>query len=230
MRNINSVYRLIAAAIISTALIGCETAPPTIQSGPDAELSFDGLHRVINAQADAAWARPDFDISGYSKIMFVRAGFEYREVEDTGRSNVGQTSGQAQYINEATRENFESLVAEVFREELSNIQRFEIVDKAGPDVLMIRGGLLDVVSYVPRGSVGSNTVILISLLGEATLLLELRDSLTGKILARSVDRRAAENRGVNTPRTNNVTNPSEIRRIIRFWARRLREGLDGFGQ
>ena len=28
--------------------------------------------------------------------------------------------------------------------------------------------------------------------------------------------------------SNRVTNASEIRRLIRFWGRRLREGLDGF--
>ena len=49
MKNTSSVFSLMTALIFSTALIGCETAPPTIQTGPDAELSFDGLHMVDNS-------------------------------------------------------------------------------------------------------------------------------------------------------------------------------------
>ena len=66
--------------------------------------------------------------------------------------------------------------------------------------------------------------------GALNAVLELRDSETGTILARSVDRRAAETIGGSFTRSNSVTNSAEARRLIRFWATRLREGLDGFGQ
>jgi hypothetical protein len=61
-------------------------------------------------------------------------------------------------------------------------------------------------------------------------VLELRDSETTTILARSVDRRAAESAGGSLQYSNNVTNAAEVRRLIRHWATRLREGLDGFGR
>lgn len=67
-------------------------------------------------------------------------------------------------------------------------------------------------------------------LGAATLVLELRDSETGSILARSVDRRAAETIGGTFQRSSSVTNAAEVRRLIRHWAVRLREGLVGFAQ
>jgi hypothetical protein len=124
MRNINSIYRLIPAAFFSMILLGCETAPPTIQTGPDAQLSFDGLHRVDNVQADAAWARPDFDISGYNEIMLVGAGVSYRDV--SGGQAITHRPSDPQYIDENSRAEFERVVGEVFLAEMSNIERFEI--------------------------------------------------------------------------------------------------------
>ncbi len=230
MKNISSVYSLMTTLIFSAALIGCETVPPTIQTGPDAELTFDGLHKVDNSQADLAWARPDFDISGYTKIWPVGAGIEYRQVKDKGRSSMARSQGGPYFIDDKARARFEKVVGDVFKEELQKIDRYELVDGPGPDVLMVRGGLLDVISYVPPDAIGGRSEVFLSSVGEATLVLELRDSETGTILARSVDRRAAADMGGTLQRSNTVTNTSEVKRVIRHWASRLREGLDGFGQ
>jgi hypothetical protein len=230
MKKINSVLRLTTSLIFAVVLVACTTVPPTIQTGPDAELSFDGLHKVDNSQADVAWARPDFDISGYTKIWLVGAGIEYRQVKDRGRSTMARSQGGPYFIDDKARAQFEELVGKVFKEEFEKIEKYELVDEPGPDVLMIRGGLLDVTSYVPPDPVGGRSVVYLSSVGEATLVLELRDSETGTILARSVDRRAAETIGGTFTRSNSVTNSAEARRLIRFWATRLREGLDGFGQ
>lgn len=230
MKKISSVLQLTTPLIFAVVLVACTTAPPTIQTGPDAELSFDGLHKVDNSQADVAWARPDFDISGYTKIWLVGAGIEYRQVKDRGRSTIARSQGGPYFIDDKSRAQFEELVGKVFKEEFEKIEKYELVDEPGPDVLMIRGGLLDVTSYVPPDPIGGRSYIYLSSVGEATLVLELRDSETGTILARSVDRRAAETIGGTFTRSNSVTNSAEARRLIRFWATRLREGLDGFGQ
>lgn len=230
MKKTSSVLRLTTPLILAVVLVACTTAPPTIQTGPDAELSFDGLHKVDNSQADVAWARPDFDISGYTKIWPVGAGIEYRQVKDRGRSTMARSQGGPYFIDDKSRGQFEELVGKVFKEELEKIEKYELVDGPGPDVLMVRGGLLDVTSYVPPDPVGGRSVVFLSSVGEATLVLELRDSETGTILARSIDRRAAETIGGTFTRSNSVTNSAEARRLIRFWATRLREGLDGFSQ
>lgn len=230
MKKTSSVLRLATPLVFAVVLVACTTAPPTIQTGPDAELSFDGLHKVDNSQADVAWARPDFDISGYTKIWLVGAGIEYRQVKDRGRSTIARSQGGPYFIDDKSRAQFEELVGKVFKEEFEKIEKYELVDEPGPDVLMIRGGLLDVTSYVPPDPIGGRSYIYLSSVGEATLVLELRDSETGTILARSVDRRAAETIGGTFTRSNSVTNSAEARRLIRFWATRLREGLDGFGQ
>ena len=230
MENTSSVFSLMTTLLFSAAIVGCETAPPTIQTGPDAELSFDGLHKVDNSQADLAWARPDFDISGYTKIWPVGAGIEYRQVKDRGRSSMARSQGGPYFIDDKSRAKFEEAVGKVFKEELQKIEKYELVDGPGPDVLMIRGGLLEVTSMVPPDPIGGRSYVYLSSVGDATLVLELRDSETGTILARSVDRRAAQTIGGTFQRSNSVTSSSEVRRLIRFWATRLREGLDGFAE
>ncbi len=206
----------------------CTTAPATIQTGPDAETSFDGLHMVDNSQADVAWARPDFDISGYTKLMPVSAGFEYTPTKNKGRTQIDHNRGGPYFIDEGARERFEAIVLEEFQEAFEKIKNWEFVTEPGPDVLIVEGGMLDITSYVPPDiNIGRSDVYLRSI-GEATLVLELRDSETGTILARSIDRRAAERLGGQMMESNRVTNSSEVRRLAQFWAERLVANLDGF--
>lgn len=222
----SSRLTVLAVAALSVA---CETTP-TIQTGPNAEVSFDGLHKVDNSQADLAWAKPGFDISGYTKILLVGEGIEYAPAENKGRTTIERSRGGPFYIDEDARKRFEDLVRETFADEMSKIEHFEIVTEPGPDVLMIRGGLLDVVSWIPQDpmeQIGRGGIYL-NEIGEATLVLELRDSESGAILARSIDRRAAEMPGGMMFESNRVTNANEVRRLVRFWGRRLREGLDGW--
>jgi uncharacterized protein DUF3313 len=229
MKKINSTCWLIAATSFAFIVAGCSSAAPTIQSGPDAELSYDGLHKVDNSQADMAWARPDIDLSGYTKLMPISGGIEYAEADNKGRTTRDRNKGGPFFIDDRSREQFETLVGDVFAEELGKIERFTIVDAAGPDVLMVAGGLLNVMTYVPPET-ATRSIVFLSAVGEATLVLELRDSESGKILARSIDTRAAETIGDSFTRSNSVTNSTEARRLIQFWARRLVEGLDGFTQ
>ncbi len=232
MNRLGLVSKRITTLGLAAMLVACTTAPPTIQTGPDAEISFDGLHKVDNSKADEAWARPDIDLSGYTKIWPTGAGIEYRQVKDRGNTAAGRSQGGPYFVDDDARARFENLVLVIFAEELKKIGRYELVDGPGPDVLMVRGGLLDVISYVPPEPIGGRSDIYLSSVGEATLVLELRDSETGTILARSVDRRAAETPGasVSFTRSSSVTNQADVTRLIRRWATRLREGLDGFDQ
>jgi len=90
---------------------------------------------------------------------------------------------------------------------------------------VISGALHDIVSRVPPESVGRSEIWLRSL-GEATLIIEVRDSLSNEVIYRAVERRAADNVGGQMIRANTATSWAEVRRWARRWAVRLREGLD----
>lgn len=213
--------------MLAALIVGCASSPPSIDVGPGAEVTFDGLHSVSNSRADKAWALPGIDLSAYTKIMLQPAGIEYRPGGESGRSLASRSRGGPYEVTEEQKARFERTVSEAFREELARSDRFEIVSEPGPDVLLVRGALLDVVSYVPPDDTVGRVDVYLSTVGEATLVIELRDSITNAILARAVDRRAAEQAGVLLE-SNRVTNRAEIRRLVQRWARSLREGLEGF--
>ena len=129
------------------------------------------------------------------------------------------------WISDKNKQKLIDTVSEVFVEELQKSKHFEIVGEAGPDVLIIVGVLHDIVSRVPPDMIGRGEIYLSSV-GEATLIIELRDSLSGETIYRAVDRRAAERAGGSVARSSSVTTWSEVRRMARRWATRLTQGLD----
>jgi hypothetical protein len=224
-----ATFTLVGLAVLVAG--GCASSgTPTIQTGPDAEVTFDGLHRVDHSQAEFAWARPDFDISGYSKILPVSSGFEYRKATNQGRTAAERNRGGPYIIDDSARERFESMVAEVFQEELGKMENWEFVTEPGPDVMILRGGMLDIFTNVPPDNQAGRVSQYVSAVGQATLVLELRDSQTNTVLARSIDRRWAERPGGQMFEANRVTSMAEARRLVRMWATRLRESLDGFAE
>ena len=222
-----SVKRLACLALVAIAAASCASKPLEIDTSPGAETTFDGLHKVANARADEAWARPGLDLSGYTKIILEDAGIEYRPGGESGRTSVARTRGGPYEVTEAQKERLQAIVTGEFRKELAKSEHFTIVDEAGPDVLLVRGGLLDVVSNVPPEPVGRADFYLTSV-GEATLVIELRDSITNAILARAMDRRAAERPGGTLFEANRATNASEVRRLAQRWASLLRARLDEY--
>jgi hypothetical protein len=216
--------RFIGVSVLLALLAGCQT-PASVQTGPDAEVTHDGLHKVDNSRMKMAWVKPDADLSGYSKVRLVGSGVEYRTVkgaDSTQRANSRRTDFP---MSEEARNRFEKLVGEVFRDEIGKSKHYTLVEEDGPDVLEVKGALIDVLSNVPPDMIGRGEYYL-SKIGEATLLLEIRDSESNEIIARAADRSAIEPAFV--VRSNRVTNTSEVRREVRKWAVILREALDRF--
>ena len=211
--------RLVGVCLV--VLAGCATGPIEPKLGENE--TYDGLREVTNARVSQAWIRPGLDLSTYQKILPVNAGVQYRDVRPAPTRGTASSRSEFPVPAEA-RERFEKLVSEIFLEELQKQDRFEIVTEPGPNVLVIAGGLIDVVSNVPPEPIGRGEVYL-SQVGEATLVLELRDSETNTPLARILDRRAAEKVSGMTW-SNTVSNTAEVRRLIRAWATRLRTMLE----
>jgi hypothetical protein len=61
--------------------------------------------------------------------------------------------------------------------------------------------------------------------GEATLALEVRDSTTGEILGRVVDRERAGGTGMRLSRATDVSNNADFDRLYRRWADLSVKGL-----
>jgi hypothetical protein len=178
------------------------------------------------------WVLPGTDLKGYSKVYVWDAQFEYRDVGDPNKyRNTMSRSGRTQFgITEEGRADFEKTVSEAFMKELSKGKRFEIVEEIGPDTLILRGGLLDVISNVPPESVGRTDTYLANI-GEATLVIELLDAESGTVLAVVSERRKITPPGggqINqfSQRANKVTITADVRRWASSAAAKLRKELD----
>jgi hypothetical protein len=210
---------LCGALVAATTLVAA--ASPRIQTGPTAEVTQDGLHRVDGGTFDRAWVKPGTDLNGYTKVMLTITDMQFREVKDPGM----RRSASEFPLDDAQKQGLQKTIYEAFVAELGKSKRFALTDQRGPGVLEIRGGIVDVVSHVPEEPIGRGVTLLKSL-GEATLVVELLDSQTGKVLARAIDRRAAE--AIHPIRANSVTTKSEVKFAAQRWASLLRRRLDDF--
>jgi hypothetical protein len=222
-----SLGQALAMVLVSFALLqSCplQAAKPYIETGPGAERSFDGLYRVKRSRMGAAWVREGMDLSRYDRLMVHGVGIAYRPVESSGSSSMARRRGATDFpISPENREKLSVALREEVMDELAKGKRFQLTDEAGEGVLLLVGGLIDVVSHVPPEGPGRNDVYLDSV-GEATLVLELRDSLTGAIIARAADRRAASSPWLQE--SNPVVTRSEVGRLGSSWGRLLRDRLD----
>ena len=215
LRKIPSVLVLASALLMAASVANATT--PMIQTGPTAEITQDGLHRVDGAVMKGAWIKPGLELAHYTKIMVAPAGMTFKDVKRTSNSEYPLSDEQKKTLQET--------VLEVFGEELGKAKRYTVTTAPGPDVLLVRGAMLDVVSRVPPQPIGRGTSF-VRTLGEATMIVELRDSTSGEILARAAERRSVSPRFVQ--RSNSVSNLAEVRDAARQWAGDLREQMDQF--
>jgi hypothetical protein len=220
-------WNIAVTILLATLLAAC--SQPVLQSGPDAEMTDDGLVRVDNSNLAKTFVRPGMNLQNYSAIKLVSVGTNYRNVKASPNERYAR-SGRDEYpITDSQRESFEALVDEVFSEEFAGSKYFTLTEKPGSDVLVVKGGLIDVVSFVPPQRAARSWVYLAEL-GQATLILEVADSMSGESLARAADRRRVESNRGTVQESNPVLNKQEVKRVIRRWAKLLVSGLDELHQ
>jgi len=212
----------VAAVLLLTA---CSQL--VLQSRPGGETTDDGLVRVDNAALAETYVRPGTNLQDYNAVQLDSIGIDYRSVGSSS-SEWYPTAGRNEYdLTPVEKASFEALVNEIFIEEFAASRYFTVADKAGPRVLLLKGSLVDVVSFIPPERAARDFVYLFEL-GQATLILEAEDSLTGESFFRASERkRVAPNRSrIFFRESNPVTNRQEVRRFVRLWAREFVGELD----
>lgn len=212
--------RTIILALAIFSLAAC-TGTPTVRQGADAEVTYDGLHRVNNTVSDKVWIKPDIDLSQYSLILLESAGIQYSHPDSKSRYDRNADSFP---LDEKQKANLQQSVRDVFAQELKKIEHYEFTDQPGQGVLEVIVGLMNVTSKVPKEMISARSSTYLADLGSATLIVELRDSRTEETLARVIDSKRIE--PVVARESNPVTNKMEVQRYARMWATRLVSSLD----
>jgi hypothetical protein len=199
------------------------TGPTLAKDVPD---NWDGLIRVKAKRMDAAFVAPGADFRAYTKVMLDPTYVAFRKdwLRNINDSTIGVsrdiTEKDAEKILEKARSGF----TEVFTKEFQKAG-ITIVTSPGPDVLRLTPIVTDLYINAPDTMQPGMTRTYTMEAGEATLVLEGRDSTTNALLGRAVDRRETQGTGV-AQITSSVTNIAEFERLFSQWAKIAIKGLD----
>jgi len=173
--------------------------------------------------------KPGADLSVYSELGMepCKVSFKANWMRDQNTSRRSPSNRVTEEDVDRIKDALSEACSEQFREALLDEPAYNLVDEFdnGENVLVLRPAIIDLDINAPDLNSPGRANSYTTSAGEMTLYLELADATTNETLARIVDKR----RGMDTQRlqwTNSVSNKAEMERILRRWAKLLREGLD----
>jgi hypothetical protein len=185
---------------------------------------WDGLMRVDSKQIDHLYKLPEADFSGYKRVRLdpIEVEFDknWKPNDSTRSPSQRLTSSDIEKIKKTLAEEFRK----VFTEELTK-NGYPVVAGDGDDVLRVSAAIVNLYITAPDKMSAGRSRTYTTNAGHMTLIAELRDSVTGKLMARAVDSVQARDTG-SFQITTSVTNLAGARTALSKWARVLREGLD----
>ncbi len=228
---------LLASLCAVLALTGCETTSSTPATTATATNTLalpdstpEGLVRVKGSQADLVYVLPGADLSTYTAVMldepevaFVK-NWRWDYNDKVSFENQISSSDMVTMINTG-----KSLLKESFTKQLGE-GGYTVVTAPGPKVLRVKASLMDLDAYAPDPNLrqsGRNRTYTQGA-GEATMVVELRDSVTGQLLAQAYDRKSGKEgfaSGTSGSR-NHASNMADASAALDYWAGLLVNGLN----
>jgi hypothetical protein len=196
------------------------------QAGSNAAASdLDGLVKVQSNRLDQVYLRPGADFRRYTKVILnpTQITFDKNWLMDLNNHPIavlqGTTVADAERIAEEVRSSLRDVFADAFRG-----AGYEIVAAPGADVLGLSLRVIDLHINAPKTVTQAlPSRVYTSDAGHATLALEVRDSTTGTLLGRFVDRRTAGYRGGARRPSVRITMPAsnqfDFESLFGLWAR-----------
>ena len=192
----------------------------------DLPESWDGLVEVKPKKMDAAYLMPGADFRPYARVMIDPTQVAFRKDwmksvnQDRRELSRSITQEDADRILAAARSNFDDIFAEAFTK-----VGYPVVTAPGPDVLRVSTAVLNLYVNAPDLPSPGRSVSFTTEAGEATLVIEVRDSQTGALMGRVLDRR--ETRGTaGMQMSTSVSNVSEFRALFKQWAGITVKGME----
>ena len=187
---------------------------------------WDGLIKRDSKGIDGLYVLPDASFTAYKQVMLDPVNVEFhknwkKDMNDTIDISRKVDADDIQRI----RAGLGKMVQEGFSKELSG-NGYPVVTAPSADTLRVTAHIINLYVNAPDIPSAGRVRTYTTSTGEMTLVLELRDSVTGQTLARAIDRVEDQNNFNQMQWTNSVTNAADADIAIRFWAKRLRQGLD----
>lgn len=195
--------------------------------GPGAPMARDGLVAVHSRNLDQVYLRPGANLGAFRKVMIDPVQVEFskdwlRNVNDA-RHVMRVRPDDARRIADETTSNVNSIIADAFR-----WRGYEVVVAPGPGVLRLAPRITELYVNAPDVLPPGNTRSFARDAGEATLLLDVRDSVGGATLALIVDHDTATDM-MRLTRATNVSNAFWFDGMYTRWARSTVAALEAAG-
>ena len=225
MRPLAAIRQLSLLAITCASLV-LVSAPALAAKDPPPQVSPEGLQLTKSTKNRLVYVKPGATFSQYGRLAILDPLVEFEKdwQKDYNRSRSGLEGRVSDADVEKMKERLGAEFKKIFIAELQGEGGYQVVDVAGPDVLVLRPALLNVEVNAPDVMTSGIEHTVVRSAGQMTLFLELWDSASNTLLARVMDAQA-------DPDTMNqmggsVTNKAAADRILRKWAKELRERLD----
>jgi hypothetical protein len=101
---------------------------------------------------------------------------------------------------------------------------YPVVAAPAEDVLRVRTGIVNLSVKAPDMRTAGRSRVYAEDAGQASLIFEVRDSMTAALLGRAVDHRLAGDTGAFI--RNSVTNRADFRQLVKLWAKNSVLGLN----
>jgi len=213
--------RSLAAAFV--ALILAVSSAPAIAKAQEEKTTWDDLQLVKTGRSQRVYLLPGANFQPYGKILLDRTEVAFRKnwMQNFNQSrSLSMRVGQDDIdrVSQEVSSSFGGILAEQFQK-----AGYQVVQSPGPDVLRIRTGVINMAVNAPDVMSASRTYSASWDAGEATLFVEARDSQSGALLGRALDRRLAGDRQPYL--RNRATNKADFQRLFRDWAKLSVDGL-----
>jgi hypothetical protein len=218
------------------AMLG--TSVPDLVVAQDEKTTWDDLNLVKSSRSQRVYLLPGANFQIYNKVMLDTTEVAFRKnwMRDYNQSSrtVSRRIDQDDIdrVSQDVSSTFNGILAEEFQK-----AGYQVVQSPGPDVLRIRTGIIDLTVSSPDVRSSSRTYSASWEAGEATLVVEARDSQSSALLGRALDRRLAGDRATQAYLRNAVTNKADFKILFRKWAdisvdglTRLKNGSSGVAQ
>jgi hypothetical protein len=211
---------------VAAAAFACAIPPAPIlyDTGGVQPTTSDGLYRVFEPRFGAAFVMPGADLAAYDAVTVDEPSISYKE-EPRPATTMNRRRGNFA-LRTADIDRIKRFFEEAFAGEWEEVDEFEVVSEPAAGVMRLSGHIVNLVIDAPPALAGQRDFRQDA--GEMTLILDVRDAVTGEPLARMADRRAIApgKLGIDggyesTP----VTNLGAMRDIFRQWATLTRNYL-----
>lgn len=193
-------------------------------SKDEAPAEWDGLVKRKVKGLDLVYVRPDVQFPAYKKVMLdpVQVAFSKNWKPNSGSRSLSQqiTAEDMQRI----KDGLAVMVQDGFSKQLTKAG-YGIVTAPDDETIRVSAAIAELYINAPEKMSAGRSKTYTTETGSMVLVMEIRDSPTGQLLARVVDRHT--DNGTGTMQwTTGVSNRAEADRAISMWASKLVDALD----